>query len=182
MTALDSGKQLLGKFRAEVVELEGSGDKLGRIRVKIPDVSGSSNSNWALPCLPISGVDMGFLAIPPVGSDVWVEFEQGDINRPIWTGGFWKSKDDLPSSQALDKPAKNPGENIVIQNAGSGKKATLILSLESPSSTAGGIVLQSGSSKIVINDSGIYLDNGKGATLTLRNNTVSVNDGALEVM
>jgi uncharacterized protein involved in type VI secretion and phage assembly len=173
----------LGKFRAKVVALEDGGvERLGRIKVKVPDITGSHESNWAMPCMPLVGAQMGILAIPPVGADVWVEYQNGDLNHPIWTGGFWQQESDLPSSQALDQPAQNPGENIVIQNAGSGKKATLILSLESPSSTAGGIVLQSGSSKIVINDSGIYLDNGKGATLTLRNNTVSVNDGALEVM
>ena len=171
-----------GKFKGEVVEVEGSSDKLGRIRVKVPDVSGPHTSNWALPCLPVTGDDMGFLAIPQVGTDVWVEFEQGDVNRPIWTGGFWKEKGDLPSSSAVQNPANNPGEHIVIQNVWQGAKSTLILSGTSPSESAGGIILQAGSSKIVVNDSGIYIDNGKGAKIVLRSNSVTVNDGALEVM
>jgi hypothetical protein len=33
---------------------------------------------------------VGFWAIPPVGANVWIEFEGGDPSHPIWSGGFWE--------------------------------------------------------------------------------------------
>jgi hypothetical protein len=35
---------------------------------------------------------------------------------------------------------------------------------------------------IVVNDSGIYISNGKGATITMIGPTVTINNGALVVM
>ena len=32
---------------------------------------------------------VGFFLVPPVGANVWVEFEAGDPDYPIWTGCFW---------------------------------------------------------------------------------------------
>ena len=31
----------------------------------------------------------GFFSVPPVGAGVWIEFEAGDVSRPIWAGCFW---------------------------------------------------------------------------------------------
>jgi hypothetical protein len=83
----------LGKYRGKVVE---NLDPLfrGRIRVEIPAVRGSLD-NWALPCTPYAGPNVGFYAIPPIGANVWIEFEGGDPNYPIWVGCFWGSEDML---------------------------------------------------------------------------------------
>jgi hypothetical protein len=52
----------------------------GRIRAEVPyPLSGVSV--WALPCLP-----PGSFQIPPEGHGVWIEFENGDVNLPVWTG------------------------------------------------------------------------------------------------
>ena len=48
---------------------------------------------WAMPCAPFAGPGVGFFAIPPVGANVWVEFEAGDPEYPIWSGGFWDPED-----------------------------------------------------------------------------------------
>jgi hypothetical protein len=61
---------------------------LGRIQVEVPAVP-SSTLNWAMPCVPYAGRQVGFYAIPPIGANVWVEFEAGDPNYPIWVGCFW---------------------------------------------------------------------------------------------
>ncbi|MGO9079694.1 MAG: phage baseplate assembly protein V [Streptosporangiaceae bacterium] len=87
-------KRFFGKYRGSVVV---NVDPLlqGRLMVRVPDVFGILPSSWALPCVPLAGPQMGTSFVPPpVGSSVWVEFEQGDPQMPIWVGCFW----DAPSS------------------------------------------------------------------------------------
>lgn len=75
-----------GKYRAKVREnLDPL--SLGRIIAEVPLVPAATT--WALPCTPYAGPGVGFYAIPPLGADVWVEFEGGDPDYPIWTGCFW---------------------------------------------------------------------------------------------
>ena len=78
-----------GKYRAEVA----SNDdplKIGRLQLTVPDFPAMKEA-WALPCTPYAGPNVGFYAIPPVGSAVWVEFEGGNPDSPIWSGCFWLS-------------------------------------------------------------------------------------------
>ena len=63
--------------------------QIGRVLVQVPDVLGRHPSSWAMPCVPAAGIQAGVFIVPPIGSQVWVEFEQGDPDYPIWTGGFW---------------------------------------------------------------------------------------------
>jgi hypothetical protein len=81
-------QKFFGKYRGIVLN---NIDPLyrGRIIVEVPDVLGTEVSGWALPCVPYAGRNVGFLALPPVGASVWVEFEQGDPDFPIWSGCFW---------------------------------------------------------------------------------------------
>ena len=68
-----------------------------RIRAKVPDVMGDLESGWAMPCVPFGGSGMGFFALPKVGAGVWIEFEHGDPDYPIWTGCWFGSMAELPS-------------------------------------------------------------------------------------
>ena len=56
-------------------------------------------------------------ALPPAGTSVWVEFEEGNINRPIWAGFFWKDNE-IDSADATESIAfwKTPGLTIRIDN------------------------------------------------------------------
>lgn len=76
-----------GKYRGRV---EDNGDALrrGRLQVRVPALLGDQ-AVWALPCVPYAGDGVGFFALPPVGAGVWVEFEGGDLDYPIWSGCFW---------------------------------------------------------------------------------------------
>jgi hypothetical protein len=76
-----------GKYRAKVLD---NVDPLGLGRI-LPEVAAFRGSmlNWAMPCVPYAGADVGFYAIPPIGANVWIEFEGGDPNYPIWSGCFW---------------------------------------------------------------------------------------------
>jgi Type VI secretion system/phage-baseplate injector OB domain len=81
-------KQYLGKYRG-IVSDNVDPLQLGRMLAQVPDLPGQIIA-WALPCLPYVTTP-GILAVPPVGTDVWIEFEQGNIDYPIWSGCFWTS-------------------------------------------------------------------------------------------
>jgi uncharacterized protein involved in type VI secretion and phage assembly len=79
-----------GKYRATVVD-NADPENRGRLRLRIPAVLGNEVvSGWALPCAPYGGAaDQGFFFIPENESSVWVEFEGGDPDYPVWVGTFW---------------------------------------------------------------------------------------------
>ncbi len=83
----DRSRPLWGKFRGKVVNNE---DPLliGRLQVELAILPGLT-LNWCMPCAPYAGAGVGFYAIPPLAANVWVEFEGGDLNFPVWVGGFW---------------------------------------------------------------------------------------------
>ena len=86
------------KYRG-VVSDNADPDSLGRVRARVPSVLGDSlESTWALPCAPYSGDNEGDLKIPPVGARVWIEFEGGDVSRPIWSGCWW-GEGQLPKNE-----------------------------------------------------------------------------------
>jgi uncharacterized protein involved in type VI secretion and phage assembly len=83
-----SRTRFYGKYRGLVAD---NADPLGlgRVRADVPAVLGDVTSGWALPCLPAAGDTSGFHVVPPVGAGVWIEFEAGDPDHPVWTGGWW---------------------------------------------------------------------------------------------
>jgi type VI secretion system (T6SS) baseplate-like injector VgrG len=164
-----------GKYRGTVVA-NADPQQTGRITVNVPDVLGATVSSWALPCVPAAGPQAGMYIVPPAGSSVWVEFEQGDPDYPIWTGGFWGASSEVPPLATSPAPVP-PGQNIVIQTTG---LSTMMVSDAPPTTTAGGVVLQSGQCSIVVNSTGIYITNGS-ASIQLVGPTVTVNSGALTV-
>jgi Type VI secretion system/phage-baseplate injector OB domain len=167
-----------GKYRGTVIE-NIDPLQIGRVLVQVPDVLGETPSSWAMPCVPAAGIESGIFVVPPIASEVWVEFEQGDPDYPIWTGGFWGTAADVPVL-ALAPPAIPPGQNIVLQTTG---ENSLILSDAPPTPATGGIVLKGASgAMIVVNETGIYISNGQGATITLIGPTVAINVSALTVV
>ena len=107
-----------GKYRGKVLN---NIDPLaqGRIQAQVPAISGSL-LNWALPCAPYAGSNVGFYAIPPCGANVWIEFEGGDPDYPIWSGAFWGPEDVLhvPEPVAPElKVFKTAYTTLVINDA-----------------------------------------------------------------
>jgi uncharacterized protein involved in type VI secretion and phage assembly len=163
-----------GKYRGTVVN-NVDPMQMGRLQVIVPDVGGVIPGTWAMPCLPFAGKQMGAYMIPQVGAGVWVEFEQGDADYPIWVGGFWGSAAEVPALGLAGNPAS---PNIVLQ---SGLQNSIVIS-DVPGPT-GGIMLRSTTgATIIVNDTGIYIQNGKGASLVMTGPTVTVNNGALVVV
>ncbi len=168
-----SNNQYFGKFRGTVVNnVDPQG--IGRIQAQIPDVLGIALSSWALPCFPFTGPQMGFYCVPPIGAGVWIEFEQGNPDYPIWTGGFYGSMAEVPS-MALTLPPGVPG--AVIQSGPN--HGIHISSLPGP---PGGIVLQTTSgARVDINDTMINVINGKGAQINMTGTAVTINRDGLVV-
>src|SRR5271156_3908527 len=168
-----------GKFRGTVIE-NIDPEQIGRVLLQVPDVLGDVPSSWALPCVPVAGIQAGVFVVPPIGSQVWVEFEQGDPDYPIWTGGFWGTVADVPVF-ATAPPAIPPGQNICIQTPA---QNMLLVSDAAPTPVTGGIVLKSTSgAMIVVNDTGIYISAGPGlASINLIGPVVNINLGALTVL
>lgn len=83
-------RRFYGKYRGFVVDNEDP-EMLGRLRVSVPSVLGDKVvTGWAVPCVPYGGAaGLGMLFVPAVEAGVWVEFEEGDLEFPIWVGTFW---------------------------------------------------------------------------------------------
>jgi uncharacterized protein involved in type VI secretion and phage assembly len=159
--------QFFGKYRGKVANNVDPMQQ-GRIQVSVPAVLGSGSLSWAMPCVPYAGSQVGFFAIPPTGANVWVEFEGGDPDFPIWSGCFWGSGE-VPASPAVAemKVFKTDGATITLNDLPG----------------AGGIKIETTTGmKIEITAAGIEIDNGQGASLKLSGPQVSVNGGALEVV
>lgn len=111
-----------GVYRGIVVNNDDSRErhsKLCRIKVSVPQVYGEGVEDeklpWAEPCLPMGGgapsidpkdytagrFQIGMLAIPRVGSSVWVAFEHGDPQHPVWIGTWYGEKDKTPETPDL---------------------------------------------------------------------------------
>ena len=166
-----SDGKFYGKFRGKVTDINDP-LMLGRIQALVPDVMGEQASGWAMPCAPFGGSGMGFFALPSVGAGVWIEFEHGDPDYPIWSGCWFGSVAEMPP--VLLAP---PYKKMLIKTEG----GQSILLDDTPG--IGGITLEtSAGQKITMNSLGIEIDNGLGATIKLTGPQVSVNGGALEVI
>jgi uncharacterized protein involved in type VI secretion and phage assembly len=93
-----------GKYRGFVMDADDP-EQLGRVKLQIPSLLGDQITGWALPCVPFGGSpNVGWFAIPEVGAQVWIEFEEGDLRRPIWTGTFWRRQGDAPKDAQKSPP------------------------------------------------------------------------------
>ncbi len=163
-----------GKYRGSVVN-NVDPMVMGRIQAIVPDVAGVSPSSWAMPCLPMAGIQTGNIAVPPIGSGVWIEFERGDPDYPIWTGGFFGSAAEVPALHQLTPPGLSA---LTMQTMA--QHGVTVTDLPGPT---GGIVIKTpGGASLIVNDTGIYIQNGRGASITLVGPTVTVNNGALTVI
>jgi uncharacterized protein involved in type VI secretion and phage assembly len=172
--ANDTAQRFYGKYRGVVLN-NVDPMQIGRIQVMVPDVSTFLPTSWAMPCAPVGGIQMGMVTVPQLGAGVWVEFEQGDPDYPIWVGCYWGSAAEVPILSHLAPPAvpaitlQTPLQNGII-----------ISDVPGPT---GGIMLKSAlGATLIVNDTGIYIQNGKGAMITLIGPTVVVNEGALTVV
>jgi type VI secretion system (T6SS) baseplate-like injector VgrG len=166
-------RRYYGKYRGTVLN-NVDPMQMCRLMAMVPDVLGLTPSTWAMPCMPVAGLQTGVYSVPPIGSGVWIEFEQGDPDYPIWVGSYWGSAAEIPALAKTVPPAIN---GLAIQTTL--QNGLVISDLPGPT---GGIMLKSASgASLIVNDTGIYLQNGKGASIVLVGPSVTVNQGALVV-
>lgn len=104
-----AGTTFYGKYRGTVTNVNDPDDR-GRIRATVPGVLGEHECGWAMPASPFTGDGHGFLMLPNVGSAVWIEFEAGQLDNPIWSGGWW-GQGQLPSPH-------NPAVRVIVSDQG----------------------------------------------------------------
>jgi uncharacterized protein involved in type VI secretion and phage assembly len=168
-----SDKRFFGKYRGTVIS-NIDPMQMGRLMVQVPDISGLLPSTWAMPCFPVTGKQMGVWVLPVIGSGVWVEFEQGDPDYPIWVGCFPGSAADVPALALAGNPVS---PSIVLQTS---LQNTLMIS--DVTGAAGGILLKTTTGAMIsINDVGITISNGKGAIITMMGPSVDINAGAMTI-
>jgi uncharacterized protein involved in type VI secretion and phage assembly len=117
----------------------------------------------------------GVVTVPVIGAGVWVEFERGDPDYPIWVGGFWGSAAEVPAL-ALAVPPGVPGltYQTPLQNG---------ITINDVPGPSGGIMIKTAlGATLIVNDTGIIIQNGKGASITLVGPAVTINNGALTVI
>lgn len=102
-----------GKVRATVVSTADQSNS-GKLKVQY-SLGGSPMETWADACVPYAGGKNGIHAIPPVGSGVWVEFLDGDPEKAIWTGCWWKEGE---LAGAFGAGASLTSLPVVIQSTG----------------------------------------------------------------
>jgi uncharacterized protein involved in type VI secretion and phage assembly len=182
----NGGQRFYGKYRGMVLD-NVDPDRLGRITAQVADVFGDLPSGWALPSLPATSLESGMFAVPGIGSSVWIEFEQGDPEFPIWSGGFWLDPATVPTMSALGPPTQmvfqtTLGNLLVLDDEEGG--ITLQTGVgHSIRINAAGITLMSASgAMLMLSAEGLVeLSNGGGASVTMEENMVAVNGGALMV-
>ncbi len=164
-------KQYFGKYRGKV-ENNLDPQMMGRVQVSVPAVLGSGSLSWAMPCSPYAGSGVGFFAVPPNGANVWVEFEGGDPDYPIWSGCFW-GLGEVPAQPALPFVKVLKTDNLTLKLDDTPGAGGFTLEVNPPSAAT--------PLKIVCNAAGIEISNAA-AKVMLTPVSVSINDGALEVI
>jgi uncharacterized protein involved in type VI secretion and phage assembly len=169
-----SASPLYGKYRGTVVN-NIDPLQIGRIQVMVPDLAGLVPGTWAMPCVPMAGINTGVFSVPMIGSGVWIEFEHGNADYPVWVGGYWGTSAEVPALAHAVLPGIT---GITLQTPL--KNGLVISDMPGPS---GGVLIQTTTGAMIsVSDVGIIISNGKGAVINMTGPTVDVNLGALTVV
>jgi uncharacterized protein involved in type VI secretion and phage assembly len=171
---MSNSQKHYGKYRGTVIN-NIDPLQIGRLLVQVPDIGGLIPSSWAMPCFPIAGKQMGAYMIPQIGAGVWVEFEQGDQDYPIWSGCWYGSAAEVPALALAGNPVS---PSIVLQT---GLQNSIVIS-DLPGPTGGIMIKSTTNATLIVNDTGIYIQNGKGASLVMVGPSVTINNGALTII
>jgi uncharacterized protein involved in type VI secretion and phage assembly len=70
---------------------------MGRVKVRLPTLSDSVESNWARIAAPMAGNNRGVYFLPEIDDEVLVAFERGNPNAPFILGMLWNGQDAPPA-------------------------------------------------------------------------------------
>jgi uncharacterized protein involved in type VI secretion and phage assembly len=165
-----------GKYRGTVVDNQDSTNR-GRLQVTVDAVLGSTQV-WAMPCVPYAGDSVGFFAMPPVGSGVWVEFEAGDPSFPIWVGCFWADDEAPLGGDPTIKVWQT--DSITISLDDQNDEATLENGSNASITMNDSVVTQATSAKHTVSSDGVASELGSGK-VEVTTAQVSICDGKFQV-
>ena len=154
-----AGTSYFGKYRGIVTDVSDPNNQC-RIRAKVPAVLGDQACGWALPAAPFAGDGHGFVMLPKMGSGVWIEFEAGRLDNPIWSGGWWASgQRPDPQGEQVRVIVSEHGHSVILDDQADEVK---LVHGDGPTikMTASEIVLTCGSCEIKISNQDISLNNG----------------------
>jgi hypothetical protein len=165
-----------GKYSALVAD-NADPENRGRLRLRIPSVLGSDViSGWAMPCAPFGGTNgQGFFFIPDKDAGVWVEFEGGILDFPIWVGTFW-SKPGGTTEVPPPASSQSPPTSKIIKTA----NHTIELA-DAEGSEAIKITDSKNSNTVTIDSSGIAIEDKSGNQITLANGGVTIKSSKISV-
>lgn len=165
----EAQQRYYGKYRGFAVDNQDP-EQRGRLKVRVPSVLGDQVSGWALPCLPFGGLaNQGLFMVPEVDAQLWVEFEEGNVDKPIWVGVFWQQSADTPEEAALDEPTtrliRTPSGHVLQFDDAEGEEQ---FRLAHPTGTE--MTIDSEGSVVIADAAGNVL------TLDAANNKITVTD------
>jgi uncharacterized protein involved in type VI secretion and phage assembly len=191
-------RRFYGKYRALVVDNEDP-EKLGRLRVRVPSVLGDQVvTGWASACVPWGGdMNRGFLFVPDVGAGVWIEFEEGDLEFPVWVGTFWSKPggdsevpkpngpDGVEAGAVQDPPTRRiikstRGHTVQMEDAeDDGELRILVCDGQNENRilfSSKGITITGRDNTVTMGDDGVVIEDRNGNTVTQESSGTTVKD------
>lgn len=114
--------RVYGRRKARVMNVDDP-EQRGRVKVFIPGLMTgpatdvNQQTDWADPVMLMGehpdDVEVGTFVVPPVNTYVWVEFQQGHFDFPIYHGGFWRRNKEIPSLARGADDGSNIGPTTV---------------------------------------------------------------------
>lgn len=169
-----------GKYAGSVADTKDP-EQSGRLQVVCPAILGSTPV-WARPCVPYAGPGVGFFFLPPVGANVWIEFEGGETSRPIWTGCFWGKGELPPDAASADiKLIVTDAAKLTIDDGAGSVELTNSSSVKT--TWSGDVVTEAGGAAHTVAAAGVVSESAAGTgKVDVSDSGVAVNGSAFTVM
>lgn len=185
--AQEAQRHFYGKYRGFVADNRDP-EKRGRVKVRVPSALGEQETGWALPCSPFGGLpNQGLFMVPEIDAQIWVEFEEGNIDQPIWVGVFWQQDGDAPEEITTEEPTtrvlRTPAGHVLQFDDLDGEEQFRLAhpaGAEMIIDSSGTITLtDANDGKLTLDAEGgkVVLEDANGNTLTMDSSGTVVEDG-----
>lgn len=157
------GSTYYGKYRGLVSDVSDPENRC-RIKATLPGLLDGEECGWAMPVLPFAGDGHGMVMLPAIGSGVWIEFEAGNLDLPLWSGcWFADGQRPDPQGEKVRVIVSENGHRIVLDDENGEVK-----------------IAHSGGAEIVLSGDGIALS-FQACKLEISGSDISLNNGLIKV-